>query len=73
MVESSFDEVHSNHSYLQSPVVLVADWLGFLLLLLSAIILAYKLMKFRGPSDRSEDYFFGYLTFMRQSMTNDII
>ncbi len=52
-------DAYNSHSYLQHPVVLIADWIGFLLLLLSAIILAYKLMKFRGPADQPEDYFFG--------------
>jgi hypothetical protein len=58
-VESSVDEVDMNHNYLQNPIILAADWVGFLLLLLSAIVLAYKLMKFKGPTDQPEDYFFG--------------
>ncbi len=51
----------SHHTFLQSPVVLVADWIGFLLLLFSAMTLAYKYMQFRGPVDQPEDYFIGYL------------
>jgi hypothetical protein len=58
-VDSSLGEAVSSHNYLQNPAVLAADWIGFLLLLLSAIILAYKLAKFKGPADQPEDYFFG--------------
>jgi hypothetical protein len=56
--------VSAAHSYLQTPVVITADWLGFLFLLLASIILVYKLMIFKGPSEQPEDYFFGYLTIL---------
>jgi hypothetical protein len=60
--EASYEEPADTHSsYLQNPIILVADWLGFILLLFSAIILAYKLMRFRGPADQPEDYFFGLI------------
>ncbi len=58
-IESSVDILDLHHSYLRSPAVIAADWLGFLLLLFSAIILAYKLANFKGPSDQPEDYYFG--------------
>nr|AHH02154.1 protein 100 [synthetic construct] len=43
----------------QNPAVIVADWLGFIILGGSSIILCYKLMGFYG-SDNKQKYFIGY-------------
>jgi hypothetical protein len=51
-------------TYLQNEIVIVTDWVGFICLLLTTLVLAYKLMGFRGPADVSEDYFFGSVTFI---------
>ena len=47
------------HSYLFSPTVIVADWIAFIILSGSALVIGSKLMQFKGPSEQPEDYYFG--------------
>ena len=50
-----------DETYYYSPTVVATDWIAFIILSGSAIVIGYKLMQFKGPSDQPEDYFFGYL------------
>uniref|UniRef100_A0A7S4J9V4 Uncharacterized protein n=1 Tax=Guillardia theta TaxID=55529 RepID=A0A7S4J9V4_GUITH len=45
--------------YLQNPIVIAADWIGFIALFGSSLAVAYKLVTFKGP-DQDDVYFFGY-------------
>mmetsp|Transcript_8985 Transcript_8985/g.14198 ORF Transcript_8985/g.14198 Transcript_8985/m.14198 type:complete len:362 (-) Transcript_8985:188-1273(-) len=46
-------------NYLQDTSVIAADWMGFVALFGSAVVLTWKLMSFRGP-EHDDVYFMGY-------------
>ena len=53
--------VNNNESFLQNPAVITMDWVGFIVLFGSSIVLVFKLMTFKGPTSQPESYFFGYV------------
>ena len=52
-------DITDPQSYLFDPAVIVADWVAFIILFGSAVIIGRRLMQFEGPSEQPEDYFFG--------------
>ena len=52
----------SAQNYLQNSAVITVDWVGFIVLFGSSIVLVFKLMTFKGPNSQPESYFFGYNT-----------
>jgi len=45
--------------YLNDPVIVACDWIGFLCLFAASVVLMYKLFSFKGP-DGDSDFFIGY-------------
>jgi hypothetical protein len=42
------------------PAVVISNWVAFIILAVSAVVIGVKLMQFKGPSEQPEDYYFGY-------------
>eukprot|EP00286_Rhodomonas_abbreviata_P007750 CAMPEP_0181328146 /NCGR_PEP_ID=MMETSP1101-20121128/22530_1 /TAXON_ID=46948 /ORGANISM="Rhodomonas abbreviata, Strain Caron Lab Isolate" /LENGTH=423 /DNA_ID=CAMNT_0023436955 /DNA_START=106 /DNA_END=1377 /DNA_ORIENTATION=+ len=58
-MSSSGEEVVDPREWMRHPVVIVADWIGFLVLVSVALYLHSRLKGYGGP-EANEHYFFGY-------------